>query len=138
VGRIFFTRAGHAIHGTNHLRAIGRPASHGCVRLQPENARALFDLVRREGLPNTRVVLSGTTPAASPTAVARRAPQSIAPRPDDDGFSASAPPPRGYAQDYEPRSATGYWVQYPDGSMVYTERERRPPPALFFPGRPWN
>src|SRR6201987_2395056 len=30
---IFFTQKGHAIHGSDHVRAIGRPASHGCVRL---------------------------------------------------------------------------------------------------------
>ena len=41
---IFFTTRGHAIHGTDHRRNIGRPASHGCVRLERENARALFDL----------------------------------------------------------------------------------------------
>src|SRR3982751_5152156 len=35
---IFFTARGHAIHGTEHTRNIGRPASHGCVRLEPENA----------------------------------------------------------------------------------------------------
>ena len=42
---IFFTRQGHAIHGTEHTRNIGRPASHGCVLLEPENARVLFSLV---------------------------------------------------------------------------------------------
>jgi hypothetical protein len=71
---IFFTKKGHAIHGTTHLRNIGRPASHGCVRLEPENARVLFGLVQRHGLPNTRVVLLGETPANAP-AVARRAPE---------------------------------------------------------------
>ena len=35
---IFFTTRGHAIHGTEHTRNIGRPASHGCVRLEPQNA----------------------------------------------------------------------------------------------------
>ena len=46
---IFFTRQGHAIHGTEHTRNIGRPASHGCVRLEPNNARVLFNLGRGVG-----------------------------------------------------------------------------------------
>jgi lipoprotein-anchoring transpeptidase ErfK/SrfK len=46
---IFFTRAGHAIHGTGHLGQLGRPASHGCVRLMPEAAELLYALVRRAG-----------------------------------------------------------------------------------------
>ena len=41
---IFFTRQGHAIHGSTHSR-LGHPASHGCVRLAPANAAALFELV---------------------------------------------------------------------------------------------
>jgi hypothetical protein len=76
---IFFTKRGHAIHGTTHLRDIGRPASHGCVRLEPQNARVLFGLVRRIGLPNTRVVLAGMTPAVTTPAVARRAPDYLEP-----------------------------------------------------------
>jgi lipoprotein-anchoring transpeptidase ErfK/SrfK len=46
---IFFTRAGHAIHATGHLKALGRPASHGCVRLTPEAAETLYALVQRAG-----------------------------------------------------------------------------------------
>ncbi|MGI9406278.1 MAG: L,D-transpeptidase [Hyphomicrobiaceae bacterium] len=53
---IFF-RGGYAIHGTNHIRALGRRASHGCVRLHPRNASRLFSLVRRHGLRNSRVVI---------------------------------------------------------------------------------
>ena len=68
---IFFTKQGHAIHGTTHLRAIGRPASHGCVRLDPGHASVLFDMVRREALANTRVVLAGVTPDARSPALAR-------------------------------------------------------------------
>lgn len=56
---IFFTRLGHAIHGTEHLASLGRPASHGCVRLAPENAETLYTLVQEVGLPNTTVVLTG-------------------------------------------------------------------------------
>lgn len=50
---IFFTKAGHAIHATGHLEALGRPASHGCVRLAPEAAAWLFALVREYGVKNT-------------------------------------------------------------------------------------
>ncbi len=52
---IFFTRAGHAIHGTGHLQTLGRPVSHGCVRLAPEAAELLFALVRQIGRRNTTV-----------------------------------------------------------------------------------
>src|SRR5471032_2380290 len=59
---IFFTQKGHAIHGSGHVRAIGTPASHGCVRLEPKNAAILFALVRQQKMANTQVVLSGETP----------------------------------------------------------------------------
>jgi lipoprotein-anchoring transpeptidase ErfK/SrfK len=54
---IFFHR-GYAIHGTNYLRQLGGPASHGCVRLHPGNAAVLFALVRREGMAHTRIVVT--------------------------------------------------------------------------------
>ena len=41
-----FFRGGYAIHGTFSIRQLGRPASHGCVRLHPGNARTLFGLVQ--------------------------------------------------------------------------------------------
>jgi len=56
---IFFTDRGHAIHGTSHLGSLGRPASHGCVRLAPEHAAYLFDLVEAHGLEATRVEVTG-------------------------------------------------------------------------------
>jgi hypothetical protein len=60
---IFFTKKGHAIHGTKETQRLGRPASHGCVRLAPDNARTLFALVKQIGLKNTEIVLSGNLPA---------------------------------------------------------------------------
>ncbi len=33
---------GYLIHGTNHPYSIGRPSSHGCMRLYPEDIQALF------------------------------------------------------------------------------------------------
>ena len=56
---IFFTMKGHAIHGSFDVKRLGRPASHGCVRLAPENAAKLFELVKEEGLSKTRVILTG-------------------------------------------------------------------------------
>ena len=43
---------------------IGSPASHGCVRLAPENAAKLYELVEAQGLPNTKVVLTGDVQVA--------------------------------------------------------------------------
>jgi lipoprotein-anchoring transpeptidase ErfK/SrfK len=49
---------GHfAIHGTNQIKRLGRPASAGCIRLHPGNAAKLFSLVQSEGLGNMRVVV---------------------------------------------------------------------------------
>lgn len=56
---IFFSQTGHAIHGYLNTRRIGSPASHGCVRLEPGNAARLYELVEKEGLPNTKVVVTG-------------------------------------------------------------------------------
>jgi hypothetical protein len=75
---IFFTQKGHAIHGYLDTRNIGRPASHGCVRLTPANASKLFALVEEDGVLNTTVILTGTTPSRAP-AVAKRQ----LPRPDE-------------------------------------------------------
>ena len=49
---IFFS-GGYAIHATPHVGALGRPASHGCVRLSPTNARTLYEIVKHD--PNTTI-----------------------------------------------------------------------------------
>jgi lipoprotein-anchoring transpeptidase ErfK/SrfK len=53
---IFFY-GGYAIHGTGDIKNLGRVASHGCVRLHPDNAKKLYDLVKEVGMSNTKVVL---------------------------------------------------------------------------------
>ena len=53
---IFFY-GGYAIHGTDAVKSLGRPASHGCIRLHPQNARTLYNLVQARGAKNTRIVL---------------------------------------------------------------------------------
>jgi lipoprotein-anchoring transpeptidase ErfK/SrfK len=59
---IFFIKDGHAIHGSYEVKNLGKPVSHGCVRISPENATTLYALVKQNGLQNTQVVLSGVTP----------------------------------------------------------------------------
>jgi len=54
---IFF-KGGYAVHGTNAVKALGGPASHGCIRLATHNAKALFNLVRNHGPSQTRIIIS--------------------------------------------------------------------------------
>ena len=57
-----FFRGGYAIHGTTAVGALGRPASHGCIRLHPANAAKLFALVKKHGSGQTKIALHGATP----------------------------------------------------------------------------
>jgi lipoprotein-anchoring transpeptidase ErfK/SrfK len=88
---IFFTKEGHAIHGSYETKKLGRAASHGCVRLAPKNAEALFKLVEENGLQNTNVVLAGVTPGGE----AKVAAQPPRYRDADAGPWGYYPPPRG-------------------------------------------
>jgi lipoprotein-anchoring transpeptidase ErfK/SrfK len=54
---IFFLR-GYAIHGSYETKYLGRPASHGCIRLHPSNAAALYSLVKQHGAGNTVIQIS--------------------------------------------------------------------------------
>lgn len=71
---IFFTRIGHAIHGTYESAYLGSAVSHGCVRLSTENATQLYDLVKAEGISNTRVVVTGHLSYGEPEAYNRNRP----------------------------------------------------------------
>jgi lipoprotein-anchoring transpeptidase ErfK/SrfK len=53
-----FFNGGYAVHATFDLKRLGRPASHGCIRLHPENAAEFFSLAREYGLKNTQIVVS--------------------------------------------------------------------------------
>lgn len=61
---IFFTKQGHAIHGTDSVSRLGSPASHGCVRLSRTNAKTLWDIVKAEGVLNTTITLTGSSQIA--------------------------------------------------------------------------
>ena len=53
-----FFHGGNAIHGTYHIRALGHPASHGCVRLLPEHAAELYAMVEHYGMARTRIIVT--------------------------------------------------------------------------------
>ena len=53
-----FFNGGYAIHATYDIKRLGRPASHGCVRLHPNNAAEFFALTKEHGLANTRIVIT--------------------------------------------------------------------------------
>jgi len=55
---IFF-HGHYAVHGTTDIKNLGRPASHGCVRLHPANARVLFELIQKQGPANAQIVVRG-------------------------------------------------------------------------------
>ncbi|WP_200949771.1 L,D-transpeptidase [Pseudolabrys sp. Root1462] len=59
---IFFA-GGYAIHGSYEISRLGRPASHGCIRLHPKNAATLFELVRHN-TGATRIEVTGSRPEA--------------------------------------------------------------------------
>lgn len=52
-----FYSGNYAVHGTNQISRLGRPASAGCIRLHPDNAAIFFRLAQQEGLKNTRIIV---------------------------------------------------------------------------------
>jgi lipoprotein-anchoring transpeptidase ErfK/SrfK len=148
---IFFTEKGHAVHGTNETKNLGKPASHGCVRLAPENARALFALVKEKGLENTEIVLNGDTPkievasAGARKQEARQVKKSSKTvqkghRPSGTAKTArSRPhkqikPPRKFVDRFDPRDFDRERRFAPrDWARVYPPPRMLPPPDYYLP-----
>jgi len=63
---IFF-KGGFAIHGTSAVGRLGSPASHGCIRLAPGNARELFAMVKKYGADTTQIAINGVAPDSGRT-----------------------------------------------------------------------
>mgnify|MGYP001239253964 CR=1 FL=1 len=55
-----FVKGGYAIHGTTpgNFSKLGHIASHGCIRLHPDNARIFYELVKLYGLSNTWIKIT--------------------------------------------------------------------------------
>ena len=65
-----FFRGGYAIHGTGAVWRLGRPASHGCVRLHTSNAKKFHDLVLKHGKKSTSIKVVGSTPSKTVVKIA--------------------------------------------------------------------
>ena len=140
---IFFTKTGHAIHGTDSVSRLGSPASHGCVRLSRANAATLYALVKSEVVLNTTVTLSGSSQIAlARNPKAPRQARRIAPS-DDEIAETSRPVygmtdpqggswPRGYRQPY---AAPSYGVSGYDQSAYEQRGYARPlyAPQVYAP-----
>jgi lipoprotein-anchoring transpeptidase ErfK/SrfK len=81
---IFFD-GGYAIHGSYEISHLGSPASHGCIRLHPENAAVLFALVK-EHMKDTEIMVTGESPAPA----ARERGEARRPRKDFEDKAAPA------------------------------------------------
>jgi len=137
---IFFTKRGHAIHGTDSVNRLGSPASHGCVRLSRENAATLFAMVKADGVLNTTVTLTGSSTVAlarnpkpaRPSAVARR---EIAPA--SPSYDAAGNPVELVPQPVVPsrRIVRQTAPQYADDGYIYpadgSSNERYPAPRGY-------
>ncbi len=152
---MFFDMHGHAIHGFFDVKHLGLPVSHGCVRLSPDHATTLFDLVNAEGMKETTVVVSGQTPAGSPEVARRRAPvENASAQPMDiaPGYGQQQLPP-GYGPQPAPYDAQGYYRQpqpyYGQAQQPYYAQQQRnyygqpgfppqPPPPQYYVLRPYN
>jgi lipoprotein-anchoring transpeptidase ErfK/SrfK len=123
---VFFTKQGHAIHGTMDEKNLGKPASHGCVRLSKANAATLYALVEENGLANTQVVLAGVTPGGEGPKVASPGKQ-----PREYGYGYAYPPWFGggqyqYYQQQQPQKRRGLfgrrWFQQQPQQGYYGPR----------------
>jgi hypothetical protein len=122
---IFFTKIGHAIHGTDSVGRLGSPASHGCVRLSRANASTLYALVQEQGVLNTTVTLTGSSQVAlarnprgrTNTAVARRDYEQQQQQYENAGDPVVITPQARYAPQPQPRPDDGY-IYPADGSST--------------------
>jgi lipoprotein-anchoring transpeptidase ErfK/SrfK len=100
---VFFIRDGHAIHGTYEVKNLGKPVSHGCVRISPGNAAILYGLVQANGLEHTKVVLTGSSPGDEYADDYYVAKDRTSPRAETSGRSSGAPhPKRSQVNDQQP------------------------------------
>jgi lipoprotein-anchoring transpeptidase ErfK/SrfK len=119
-----FINGGVAVHATQHVRYLGQPASHGCIRLAPGNAKIFYNLVGAHGLKMTRVSIFGTPKWRAPAVAAKEQPRRLyVEREDNDSWFG---PKKTYrpVSAYDPGFAQRHYRQVPRNSY-YNDSPRR-------------
>ena len=136
---IFFTKIGHAIHGTESESKLGAPVSHGCVRLSRANASTLYAMVEKDGVLNTTVTLTGSSQVAlarNPrirAIAARRDPASqYSSVGDPTQLTPQAAAPGQYAPQYAPQAQYAPQSQYAPQAR-YAPQVQRPDDGYIYP-----
>jgi hypothetical protein len=113
---IFF-HGGFAIHGSYEISQLGGPASHGCIRLHPDNAATLYALVQRQGMEATTIVVSGEATARQRTPSEGEYPPAYGQPTYPPAYEQPTyPPPYGQRPaPYYPQSPGFYYPQQPRG-----------------------
>ncbi len=112
-----FINGGVAIHATYATRMLGRPASHGCIRLAPANAATFYKLVHKHGLKMTRVSVYGTPKWSAPAIASRR----------DAGSQRYARADEGSYRPSSYKSSSAF-------DWVFAKPARAKPPVVYYPG----
>ena len=122
-----FINGGVAIHGTPHVGRLGSPASHGCIRLAPGNAKAFYNLVHKHGLKKVRVSVVGTPNWRAPAIASHKANKYAAEQPSSGGSgwswlfgSNDAPVTANKPKLYKNSKGTYYILK--NGSRVYVQK----------------
>jgi hypothetical protein len=148
---IFIDLKGHAIHGFFDVKHLGLPVSHGCIRLSPDHAATLFDLVKQQGMANTKVAIAGRTPGGDNGPVARsrlpvnetaysgqQQPLQVAPDNGQQGYAQPGYNQQGYGQQQGNGQQQMYGRQvYAPPRPAYVQRgfPPQPPPPAYYGGQ---
>lgn len=145
---IFFTERGHAIHGSFETKKLGRPASGGCVRLAPENAKTLFEMVQAEGVLKTKVEVEGdervaiaranrqlTKPERQASGRGTGLPPQYAPRPEDEQQRAQTQPRR---ERYAAPRGGAYDQQFGYQQRPYQAQQQQQQQQYYYDGYAWR
>jgi hypothetical protein len=118
---MFFDMQGHAVHGFFDVKHLGLAVSHGCVRLSPDNAAVLFDLVKTEGMANTTVIIGGRTPGGNGPVARSRQPmnETVSDQPQYGQQPQQQYGQPGYGQRYYAQPYYGQYYAQPYGQPYY-------------------
>lgn len=120
-----FINGGVAVHGTYHLASLGMPASHGCIRLAPANAKTFYNLVQHHGLQRTRVSVHGRPNYRDAVASRRESRRDADYASNDSSWFWGGSSSQGYdTRELRKKDRKGYTYVYIDGVRTKVYRRK--------------